>query len=346
MSKGLTYKDAGVDIEAGEELVKKIKSLAKTASRPEVLTGIGGFGGLFRLSLKKYKSPVLVSGTDGVGTKIKVANFAGRFDTVGMDLVAMCVNDLLTLGAEPLFFLDYLGVSKLEPAWAEEVIKGIARGCRMANCALLGGETAELPGVYPRGEYDLVGFALGIVEKKKIVDGSGIKAGDKIIGLASSGRHSNGYSLVRKLFLPRGREARSLKKRIRVLGRKLGEELLKPTRIYVKPILKIIRGFEVRGIAQITGGGFGGNIPRILPGGKSAIIEKGSWKVPPIFKLVQEKGRIEEKEMFRTFNMGIGMALIVPPHQSRGICGRLRKLGEKACLIGEVTKGKKGVEIS
>ncbi len=346
MRKGLTYKDAGVDIEAGEELVKKIKSLAKTASRPEVLTGIGGFGGLFRLSLKKYKSPVLVSGTDGVGTKIKVANFAGRFDTVGMDLVAMCVNDLLTLGAEPLFFLDYLGVSKLEPAWAEEVIKGIARGCRMANCALLGGETAELPGVYPRGEYDLVGFALGIVEKKKIVDGSGIKAGDKIIGLASSGLHSNGYSLVRKLFLPRGREARSLKKRIRVLGRKLGEELLKPTRIYVKPILKIIRGFEVRGIAHITGGGFGGNIPRILPGGKRAIIEKGSWKVPPIFKLVQEKGRIEEKEMFRTFNMGIGMALIVPPHQSRGICGRLRKLGEKACLIGEVTKGKKGVEIS
>jgi phosphoribosylformylglycinamidine cyclo-ligase len=346
MKKGLTYKEAGVDIERGEELVKRIKSLAKSASRPEVLAGIGGFGGLFRSPARKYKAPVLVAGTDSVGTKIKVANLLKRFDTVGIDLVAMCVNDLITSGAEPLFFLDYLGLSKLEPTWAEEVIRGIARGCRMANCALLGGETAELPGIYPKGEWDLVGFAVGIVDKGKIIDGSKIKVGDKVIGLASSGLHSNGYSLVRKLFLKKGGELKSLKKKIKVLGRKLGEELLKPTKIYVKPVLKIIREFKVKGIAHITGGGFPGNIPRILPRETRAKIEEGSWKIPPIFNLVQEEGRIEKGEMFRTFNMGIGMTLIVPPKETERILRRLNRLGEKAYLIGEVRKGKKGVEIS
>lgn len=346
MKKRLTYKDSGVDIAAGEKLVKRIKNLAKSTSRPEVLAGIGGFAGLFRVPLKKGRVPVLVSGTDSVGTKVKVASLLRRFDTIGIDLVAMCVNDLVTWGAEPLFFLDYLGVSKLEPAWAEEVVRGIARGCRKANCALLGGETAELPGIYPKGEYDLVGFAVGIVDKKRMIDGSRIRAGDKIIGLASSGLHSNGYSLVRKLFLPKGRELTSLRKRTKLLRRTLGEELLRATRIYVKPLLKIIKEFEVRGIAHITGGGFPGNIPRILPEGKRARIERGSWRIPQIFNLIQEKGRVEEKEMFRTFNMGIGMALIVPGRGAGKILGRLKRLKEKAYLIGEVREGKRGVEIS
>lgn len=342
----MKYKDAGVDIEAGEELVKRIEDIAESTSRPEVLSGIGGFGGLFRFPAKKYKDPVLVGGTDSVGTKVKVANLCGRFDTVGIDLVAMCVNDLITLGAEPLFFLDYLAVSKLEPAWAEEVIKGVARGCRIANCALLGGETAELPGVYPKGEYDLVGFAVGVVEREKIIDGSRIKVGDKIIGLASSGLHSNGYSLARKVFaLDEGGGVAQLNSRGEGLGRTLGEELLEPTRIYVKPVLKILEKFEIRGLAHITGGGMVSNIPRILPGGCKTIIRKDSWPILPIFSLLQEKGKIPEEEMFKVFNMGIGMVAVVLEEEVDGIKAELSEQGETPYLLGEINEGNKGIKV-
>ncbi len=343
----MKYKDAGVDIEAGEKLVKSIEGLARSTSRPEVLSGIGGFGGLFRFPVGKYHDPVLVAGTDGVGTKVKVANLSGRFDTVGIDLVAMCVNDLLVSGAEPLFFLDYLAVNKLKPAWAEEVIKGVARGCQMAGCALLGGETAELPGIYAEGEYDLVGFALGVVEREKIIDGSRIKVGDKIIGLASSGLHSNGYSLVRKVFdLDEGDGAAQLNCRVEELEKTLGEELLEPTRIYVKPILKLLEKFEIRGLAHITGGGLVGNIPRILPGDCRAIIHKDSWPVQPIFSLLQKEGNILDEEMFKVFNMGIGMAAIVPGDDVDGLKTELTELGETPYFIGEIGKGNKKVEIT
>jgi phosphoribosylformylglycinamidine cyclo-ligase len=336
-----------VDIEAGEKLVKRIEGIAKSASRPEVLSGIGGFGGLFRFPAAKYQDPVLVAGTDGVGTKLKVAALCGRFDSVGIDLVAMCVNDLLALGAEPLFFLDYLAVRKLEPAWAEEVIKGIARGCRMANCALLGGETAEMPGVCREGEYELAGFAVGVVERDKIIEGSGIKAGDRIIGLASQGLHSNGYSLVRKVFdLDEVGGADRLKRRVEGPGRTLGEELLEPTRIYVKPILKVLEKFEIRGLAHITGGGMAGNIPRILPQGCKAIIHKGSWPILPVFSILQKEGKIAEEEMFKVFNMGIGMVAVVPGNEVDGIRAALTEEGETPYLLGEIGEGKKEVEIT
>ena len=342
----MKYKDAGVDIEAGERLVKRIEGLARSTSRPGVLSSIGGFGGLFRFPVEKYRNPVLVAGTDGVGTKVKVANLSGRFDTVGIDLVAMCVNDLLTSGAEPLFFLDYLAVSKLKLAWAEEVIKGVARGCQMANCALLGGETAELPGIYAEGEYDLVGFALGVVEKERIIDGSRVKAGDRIIGLASSGLHSNGYSLARKVFdLDEGEGAARLNGQVEGLERTLGEELLEPTRIYVKPILKILEKFEIRGLAHITGGGLVGNIPRLLPAGCRAIIHKDSWRIPPLFGIIQKEGNIPDEEMFRVFNMGIGMAAVIPGDEVEGLNTRLGELGETSYLLGEIEEGSKEVEI-
>jgi len=342
----MKYKEAGVDIEAGEEFVKRIEGLAESASRPEVLSGIGGFGGLFRFPAKKYRDPVLVAGTDGVGTKLKVATLCNRFDTVGIDLVAMCVNDVLTSGAEPLFFLDYLAVSKLELAWAEEVIKGVVRGCQMANCALLGGETAELPGVYPAGEYDLVGFAVGAVEKEKIINGSSIKAGDKIIGLASSGLHSNGYSLVRKVFgLEEGGGAARLNGQVEELGRTLGEELLEPTRIYVKPILRVLERFTISGLAHITGGGMVGNLPRILPEGCKAILHKDCWPTRPIFSLLQKEGKIPEPEMFRVFNMGIGMTVVAPRSEAKGLLTELTELGEAPYLLGEIGKGNKEIEI-
>ncbi len=343
----MKYKDAGVDIEAGEKLVKRIEGIAKSTSRPEVLSGIGGFGGLFRFPAEKYQDPVLVAGTDGVGTKLKVAALCGRFDSVGIDLVAMCVNDLLASGAEPLFFLDYLAVRKLEPAWAEEVIKGIARGCRMANCALLGGETAEMPGVYREGEYELAGFAVGVVERDKIIEGSGIKAGDRLIGLASQGLHSNGYSLVRKVFdLDEVGGADRLKRRVEGPGRTLGEELLEPTRIYVKPVLKILEKFEIRGLAHITGGGMAGNISRILPHDCKAIIHKGRWPILPIFSILQEEGKIAEEEMFKVFNMGIGMVAVVPGNAVEDIRAALTEAGETPYLLGEIGEGKKEVEIT
>lgn len=341
----MKYKDAGVDINAGEELVRRIEKVAKSASRPEVIGGIGGFGGLFRFPSDKYREPVLVAGTDGVGTKLMVATISNRLDTVGIDLVAMCVNDLLTLGAEPLFFLDYMAVGKLEPAGAEEVVRGIARGCQLANCALLGGETAEMPGFYRDGEYELAGFAVGVVDKEKIIDGSAIKAGDRIIGLASSGLHSNGYSLVRKvLALDEADGATRLNSSEDGFKRALGEELLEPTRIYIKPILNILGKFTVRGLIHITGGGLVDNIPRVLPAGCKAVIRKDSWPVLPIFSLLQKEGNIAEEEMFKVFNMGIGMVIIVPENEAEDLQAELVKAGEKVYLIGEVDKGNKIVE--
>ncbi len=337
---GITYKKAGVNIEEGERLVKLIKPIARATFRPEVLGGIGGFGALFSLNLKKYKTPVLVSSTDGVGTKLKIAFMMDRHDTVGIDLVAMGVNDLIVSGAEPLFFLDYFATGRLHATTASEVIKGIAKGCKDAECALVGGETAEMPGFYKDGEYDLAGFAVGIVEKGKIIDGSTIKPGDKIIGLASSGLHSNGYSLARKVIFDKlklkiGSAVAGLKKSI-------GEELLTPTRIYVKTIKALQRKFNIKGIAHITGGGFVENIPRILPERCKAVINKQGWEIPFIFRFIQDAGGIPEMEMFRTFNCGIGMVIIVSKDDAPHILKELKTLREKGFLIGEIEKKGKG----
>jgi phosphoribosylformylglycinamidine cyclo-ligase len=339
--KGITYKDAGVDIYRGNEFVKKIKPLVKGTLRPEVISGIGGFGGLFRINLKKYNDPVLVSSTDGVGTKLKIAFMMDNHNTVGIDLVAMGVNDILVHGAEPLFFLDYISTGKLRTKQAVEIVKGIINGCKETGCTLLGGETAEMPSFYKDGEYDLAGFAVGIAEKKRIIDGSKIKADDIIIGLSSSGLHSNGYSLVRKVLLERMRY--KVTDKIKGLRKQLGEELLIPTRIYVKTILKLLKEFDIKGMAHITGGGVTENLPRILPEGLSAVIKKDSWKIHSIFKIIQEKGNISEKEMYRTFNMGIGFILVIPKREVCSILLRLKKLGEKAYIIGRIEKGKKGV---
>jgi phosphoribosylformylglycinamidine cyclo-ligase len=334
--QGITYKKAGVNIDEGEKLVNLIKPIARATSRPEVMAGIGGFGALFSLDLKKYKNPVLVSSTDGVGTKLKLAFMLGKHDTVGIDLVAMGVNDVIVSGAEPLFFLDYYATGKLNAKNAAAVIKGIAKGCREAECALVGGETAEMPGFYREGEYDMAGFVVGIVEKDKIIDGSAIKPGDMIIGLASSGLHSNGYSLARKVIF----DQLKLKPANRVSGfkRNIGEELLTPTRIYVKTVKALQKEFHIRGIAHITGGGLIENIPRILPDHCKAVIKKERWKIPSIFQLLQERGKISQREMFRTFNCGIGMVLIVAKDDAAGVLGKLKALKEKAFLIGEVEK--------
>jgi len=341
----LTYKQAGVDIEAGDRFVNLIKPLVRKTFRPEVLTDLGGFGGLFRLPLKRYKDPVLVSGTDGVGTKLKVAFLMDRHDTVGIDLVAMCVNDVVVSGAEPIFFLDYLATGKLKPEKAVEIIKGIAEGCKQAGCALIGGETAEMPSIYAEGEYDLAGFVVGVVEKSKVVDGSRIKAGDALIGFASSGLHSNGYSLVRKVIFEMA--GLTVHDRISDLGRPIGEELLTPTRIYVKSLLSLLRdsslGGAIKGIAHITGGGITGNLPRILPKGCGALITRSSWEVPSIFAFLQHKGGIAEDEMYRTFNMGIGMILVVSRDQVRQLLAKARRLGEKTFLIGEIIRGPRKV---
>jgi len=306
----ISYKGVGVDIEAGNQFVKKIGPLVRQTHRAEVLSDLGGFGGLFSLDIKKYQQPVLVSGTDGVGTKLKIASLANRHDTIGIDLVAMCVNDVAVVGAEPLFFLDYLSTGKLDSLKSVEVIKGIVDGCKEAGCALMGGETAEMPSFYKDGAYDLAGFCVGIVEKDKIVDGQKIQEGDSIIGLASSGLHSNGFSLVRTLLLEQ--LGMSLKEFVPSLDRNLEDELLMPTRIYVKTVLVLVKEYPIHGIAHITGGGLTDNIPRLLPKGLSAKIYRGSWDVPPIFNLVQEKGKISEPEMFRVLNMGIGLVLVVP----------------------------------
>src|SRR6267378_5610374 len=298
MSKGLSYRDAGVDIEAGDALVEAIKPFARRTMRPEVLAGIGGFGALCQIP-KKYRHPVLVSGTDGVGTKLKLAFELGRHDAVGIDLVAMSVNDVLVQGAEPLFFLDYYACGKLDNRVATDVIRGIARGCELAGCALIGGETAEMPGMYAEGEYDLAGFCVGVVEKERIIDGRSIKPGDALLGLASSGPHSNGYSLIRRII---GEDH---------LSSDLADSLMEPTRIYVKALLKLAAAMPVKGLAHITGGGLVGNLPRILPKGTKAIIKKSSWPRPEIFKWLQQAGNLAEDEMLRVFNCGIGMVAVV-----------------------------------
>lgn len=337
----LTYKEAGVDIEAGNEFVRRIKPIVKTTNRPGVLGGIGGFGGLFSIDKSKYKEPILVSGTDGVGTKLKIAFMMNKHDTIGIDLVAMCANDIIVSGAEPLFFLDYYAMGKLNLVNSEEIIKGIADGCKQAGCALLGGETAEMPGIYSKEDYDLAGFVVGIVDKEKIIDGKNIKIGDSVIGVASSGIHSNGYSLVRKIFF----EKLKLKVTDHVpeFDCTVGEELLKPTKIYVKSALELIKNFEVKGIAHITGGGFTDNIPRVLPEGVSVKINKGSWPILPVFKFMQDKRDIAESEMFKTFNMGIGLVLVVNSSDKEKIVKKLESLGEKSYVIGEIVKGEKDV---
>jgi phosphoribosylformylglycinamidine cyclo-ligase len=342
----VTYKDAGVDIDSGNNFVKLIKPMVKATYRPEVIADLGGFGGLFSLNTTKYRQPVLVSGTDGVGTKLKVAFMTDRHDTVGIDLVAMCVNDIIVQGAEPLFFLDYLATGKLLPEKAAEVVKGIAQGCAQAGCSLIGGETAEMPGFYSDNEYDLAGFAVGVVERDAIIDGSSITVGNKLIGIQSSGLHSNGYSLARKVFFEiMGLGVNSI---LPGLDRTVGDELLTPTRIYVKTILNLLRDFAINGIAHITGGGLLENVPRILPNGCKAVINRGSWIMPPVFPILQHGGGIEDAEMFRTFNCGIGMVLVVPEKEAEEVLIRLSGLNEHAYVIGDVEKcevGKECVEL-
>lgn len=342
----ITYKDAGVDIDAGNTFVKMIKPLVKATSRPEVLADIGGFGGLFSLNTGKYKHPVLVSGTDGVGTKLKLAFLADKHDTIGIDLVAMCVNDIIVQGAEPLFFLDYLATAKLDPEKAASIIKGVSEGCIQAGCALIGGETAEMPGFYSGDEYDMAGFAVGVVEREKIIDGSSITVGNHLIGLASSGLHSNGFSLARKVILER--MGLGINDVIPGLEKTVAEELLTPTRIYVRSIMNLMRDFNLSGIAHITGGGIPENLPRVLPNGCKAVVRKDTWEIPEIFKIMQKAGNIDEAELFRTFNCGIGMILVVPEREAEDILIRLKGLNETAYYIGEVVKcdpGKECVEL-
>lgn len=338
--KGTTYKDAGVDVEAGNQFVKKINPIVKATYRPEVLNDLGGFGALFSIRKDKYDNPVLVSSTDGVGTKLNVAFLLDKHDTIGIDLVAMVVNDIVVQGAEPLFFLDYMAMGKLDPDQAADIVAGIARGCQEAGCSLVGGETAEMPGFYHEREYELAGFGVGIVDKDKVIDGSSVTVGDRIIGLASSGLHSNGYSLARKVLL--GDQAYRIDSQIDELGCTLGEELLKPTRIYVKPIANLIRDFTIKGIAHITGGGLRDNIVRILPNRCQTVIESNSWERPPIFSLISRFGGVSETEMLATFNCGIGMVLIVPADEVEEQMSRLQAMGEQCYLIGEIAK--KGAE--
>ncbi|WNQ12162.1 phosphoribosylformylglycinamidine cyclo-ligase [Paenibacillus aurantius] len=335
------YKKAGVDIAAGNEAVERMKKHVKRTMRPGVMTDLGGFGGLFGLNKDQYEEPVLVSGTDGVGTKLKVAFAMDKHDTIGIDAVAMCVNDIIVQGAEPLFFLDYLATSKVVPEKIEAIVAGISEGCVQAGCALIGGETAEMPGMYTDGEYDIAGFTVGIVDKKKIIDGSTIRPGDIVLGLASSGIHSNGYSLVRRLLLEE--KGYGLDQHIDELGAKLGDVILEPTRIYVKSVLGMLEKAEIKGMAHITGGGFLENIPRCLPDGVNVEIDYGSWPILPIFELLQKAGSITNNDMFRTFNMGIGMVVIVSEEQAAAAEQAAKELGESVYRLGRVTEGDKQV---
>ena len=332
----LSYRQAGGDIDAGDALVEAIRPFAARTMRPGVLAGIGGFGALFEIS-KNYREPVLVSGTDGVGTKLKLAFQLGRHDSVGIDLVAMSVNDILVQGAEPLFFLDYFACGRLEVGVAAEVIRGIARGCEQAGCALIGGETAEMPGMYPEGEYDLAGFAVGIVEKARIIDGRSIAPGDTVIGLASSGAHSNGYSLIRRVVERSGADLNA-----GFEGRTLGEALLEPTRIYVKPLLSLIKTIEVKGLAHITGGGLVENIPRVLPALVKAVLDRSAWPLPPLFRWLQREGNIADAEMHRVFNCGIGMALVVAPGLAEAAIRALSDAGETVYRLGTIESRTEG----
>ena len=330
---GITYKKAGVDIDRADAFLEKIKPLLKKTSRPEVLGDIGGFSGLFKPLIKRMKNPILVSSTDGVGTKLLIADLVNKYDTLGLDLVAMCVDDVVVVGAEPLFFLDYIACGKLDKKKLYDLMKGITKGCQEAGCALIGGETAELPGMYTRDKFDLAGFCVGMVSQEKIIDGRQCRIGDRLVGLASSGLHSNGYSLVRKLFP--SEEIQGI----------LGKELIRPTRIYAKTVLYLVKKVNIKAISHITGGGFYDNIPRALPEGITSRITNGSWPIPSIFKKIQRRGGIKETEMFRTFNMGVGMVLVLSPRSVGRALTVLDALGQKAWDIGELIKGNNTVEI-
>lgn len=334
MPDKMTYSKSGVDIDAGNSFVERIKPLIKNTSRRETMGGIGGFGGLFHLDTEKTKDPILVSSTDGVGTKLKIAQMMDKHDTVGIDLVAMSVNDIIVQGAEPLFFLDYIATGKLDVDKSVKIVEGVVKGCQDANCTLLGGETAEMPGFYPNGEYDLAGFCVGVVDSDRLIDGSEIRVGDKLIGIASSGLHSNGFSMVRRVLFDEGK----FKPTDKVDGfeQSLGLELLTPTKIYVKPILNLIKNFNLHGIVHITGGGFIENIPRIIPSQCCSRIRSGSWPVPPIFDLIRSTGKIDEDEMYRVFNMGIGIVLVVSKTDEDEIIDWLGKMGETAYSLGSI----------
>jgi phosphoribosylformylglycinamidine cyclo-ligase len=338
MADTTTYKDAGVDIGRADEFIKSIRPLVKSTYRTGVLGDIGAFGGMFHLGADRYRDPVLVSSTDGVGTKIKIAILMNRHDTIGIDLVAMCANDIVVHGATPLFFLDYLAMGQLSPEIATLIVEGITHGCRQARCSLIGGETAEMPGIYQPGEYDLAGFVVGVVERDSIIDGSDIAVGHRIIGIASSGLHANGYSLVRQVFFEKHRLR--VDDEIPELDGPLGEELLKPTRIYVETVLNLLRDFPLSGICHITGGGLTDNLPRILPKSCQAVLKKQSWPVPPIFHLLRDRGNIPEDEMLRTFNNGIGMALVVAEEHEADVLLRLQGLNEQGYVIGEIVERK------
>lgn len=344
---GITYKDAGVDIDEGNETVRRIKPLAKATFRPEVLSDIGSFSAFFSINTKKYVEPVLVSSTDGVGTKLKLAFMSGIHNTIGIDLVAMVVNDIIVSGAEPLFFLDYFACGKLKADTAEQVVKGISEGCKEANCALIGGETAELPGFYNEDEYDLAGFGVGVVEKDKIIDGSRITIGDAIIGIESSGLHSNGYSLVRKVFFEKNNyKADSF---IEELGKPLIEELLTPTKIYVKPVLNILKHYQIKGIAHITGGGFLENIPRILPAQTKAALYLSDYRLPAIFSIIKDLGHIEDNEMYRTFNCGIGLIVVVSKEIVDDVIALLNNMELRSFVLGEIKRretNESGIELT
>jgi phosphoribosylformylglycinamidine cyclo-ligase len=340
--KPLTYRDAGVDIEAGDEAVRRLAPHARSTTRPEVLGGIGAFASFVKIP-RGYVEPVLVSSTDGVGSKLKVAFRADRHDTVGIDLVAMGVNDVLVHGAEPLYFLDYIGTGRVDPARIERIVEGVAEGCRRAGCALVGGEISEMPDLYTSGEYDLVGFAVGVVEASRILDGRAVRPGDVVLGLASSGLHSNGLTLARRIVfdaLKLGVDAP-----LPGTGRTVAEELLEPTRIYVQPILRLLKDVEVHAMAHITGGGLPGNVPRVMPEGCRAVLQRSAWRVPPVFEALREAGRVADAEMFRTFNMGVGYVVIVAASAAERASALLAAAGETVWPIGTIVAGERGVEI-
>ncbi|MGD8615146.1 MAG: phosphoribosylformylglycinamidine cyclo-ligase [Gammaproteobacteria bacterium] len=330
----LSYRDAGVDIDAGNALVERIKPVAQRTRRPGVLSGLGGFGALFEIPMDRYRQPLLVSGTDGVGTKLKLAIDSGRHDTIGIDLVAMCANDIVVQGAEPLFFLDYYATGKLDVDTASQVVEGIGRGCELAGAALIGGETAEMPGMYSASDYDLAGFCVGIVERDKLIDGRSVRPGDTLVALASSGPHSNGYSLIRRIIEVSGSSPDA-----DLAGRSLLDWLMEPTRIYVKPLLALLEQIDVHGLCHVTGGGLPENLPRVLPDGTLARIETASWTWPPVFTWLQEQGQVEPLEMYRTFNCGVGMIICVPPEQLADCLSILQTQGETAWVLGCIEAG-------
>lgn len=332
------YREAGVDIDKGNAFVSRIKKIVASTHSRTVIDDIGGFSGLFSIGNAGYKDPVLIASTDGVGTKLKIAQLCNKHDTIGIDLVAMCVNDIIVSGAKPLFFLDYFSSSSLDLDVATDVVRGIAEGCKISKCSLIGGETAEMPGLYQPGDYDLAGFSVGIGERDKIIDGSDIRVGNKIIGLASSGLHSNGFSLVRKIIFEE--LGLNIADTVEELGCTVGEELIKPTRIYVESILRVRRNFQINGLIHNTGGGFIDNIPRVLPNGCKAVIDKNSWDIPPIFGFLQDKGSVPEAEMYRTFNMGIGMMVIISDADLESATQHFKAMGEQPFLIGEVQAAK------